>query len=138
MGPEMFEKIVTSSKAWSEDEEAMQAIWSAIKGPMFSLSDREKQLGLGDKGVTTYFTPNCTNEDSDLVNRFFKLKNMEGYINRVFKVTKGGENGRDLFEIRHAAAENSVIGDREVFEMQILSSLLGTIIPFCIRSTRTF
>ena len=32
--PEMFEKIVTSSKAWSEDEEAMQAIWSAIKGPM--------------------------------------------------------------------------------------------------------
>merc|ERR1739847_131463 len=99
----MFEKIVTSSKAWSEDEEAMQAIWSAIKGPMFSLSDREKQLGLGDKGVTTYFTPNCTNEDSDLVNRFFKL-------------TKGGENGRDLFEIRHAAAENSVIGDREVFE----------------------
>ena len=82
----------------------------------FSLSDREKQLGLGDKGVTTYFTPNCTNEDSDLVNRFFKLKNMEGYINRVFKVAKGGENGRDLFEIRHAAAESSVIGDREVFE----------------------
>ena len=32
--PEMFEKIVTASKAWSEDEEAMQAIWSAIKGPM--------------------------------------------------------------------------------------------------------
>jgi len=114
--PEMFEKIVTSSKAWSEDEEAMQAIWSAIKGPMFSLSDREKQLGLDDKGVTTYFTPNCTNEDSDLVNRFFKLKNMEGYINRVFKVTKGGENGRDLFEIRHAAAESSVIGERQVFE----------------------
>ena len=82
----------------------------------FSLSDREKQLGLGDKGVTTYFTPNCTNEDSDLVNRFFKLKNMEGYINRVFKVTKGGENGRDLFEIRHAAAESSVIGEKQVFE----------------------
>ena len=41
---------------------------------------------------------------------------MEGYINRVFKVTKGGENGRDLFEIRHAAAESSVIGERQVFE----------------------
>lgn len=34
--PEMFEKIVKSSNAWSEDEEAMQAIWSAIKGPMVS------------------------------------------------------------------------------------------------------
>ena len=32
--PEMFEKIVTASKAWSEDEVAMQEIWSAIKGPM--------------------------------------------------------------------------------------------------------
>ena len=41
---------------------------------------------------------------------------MEGYINRVFKVTKGGEDGRDLFEIRHAAAESSVIGERQVFE----------------------
>jgi len=114
--PEMFEKIIKASKAWADDEETMQTLWNSIKGPMFSLSDREKQLGLGDKGVTTYFTPNCTNEDSDLVNRFFKQINMEGYINRVFKVTKGGEDGRDLFEIRHAAAESSVIGERQVFE----------------------
>ena len=41
---------------------------------------------------------------------------MEGYINRVLKVSKGGENGRDLYEIRHAAAENSLMGDRKVFE----------------------
>ena len=39
-----------------------------------------------------------------------------GYINRVIKVEKGGENGRNLYEIRHAAAENSVIGERKVFE----------------------
>ena len=47
------------SKAWSEDEGNMQKIWSLVKGPMFSLDDREKQLGLGSKGVSTYFTPNC-------------------------------------------------------------------------------
>ena len=41
---------------------------------------------------------------------------MEGYINRVFKVPKEGDDGRDLFEIRHAAAENSVISERQVFE----------------------
>lgn len=94
----------------------MEQLWSAVKGPMFSLSDKEKQLGLGDKGITTYFTPNCNQADADLVNRFFKHINMEGYINRVLKVSKGGENGRDLFEIRHAAAENSLMGDRQVFE----------------------
>jgi len=114
--PEMFEKIVKASKAFADDGEAMETLWNAVKVPMFSLSDREKQLGLGKKGVTTYFTPNCTNEDSDLVNRFFKQNNMEGYINRVFKVPKEGDDGRDLFEIRHAAAENSVISERQVFE----------------------
>ena len=39
-----------------------------------------------------------------------------GYINRVIKVEKGGENGRNLYEIRHAAAENSVMMERKVFE----------------------
>ncbi len=34
--------------------------------------------------VTKHFS-NCTNEDSDKINRFFKENNIEGYINRVFK-----------------------------------------------------
>ena len=50
-----------------------------------SLSEKEQTLGLGDKGVTKYFSSNCTKEDSDKINRFFKEKNIEGYINRVFK-----------------------------------------------------
>jgi len=116
MLPENFESIVKGSKAWSEDEGNMQKIWSSVKGPMFSLDDREKQLGLGSKGVTTYFTPNCNQDDADLVGRFFKHSNMEGYINRVIKVEKGGEDNRNLYEIRHAAAENSIMEKRIVFE----------------------
>ena len=91
----------------------MEELWSLVKEPLFSLSDREKQLGLGKKGITTYFTPNCDQNDAEKVNRFFKHINMEGYMNRVVKVCGGGENGRDLFEIRHAAAENSLMGDRQ-------------------------
>merc|ERR1712012_145325 len=71
---------------------------------------------MGSKGVTTYFTPNCNQDDADLVGRFFKHSNMEGYINRVIKVEKGGEDNRNLYEIRHAAAENSVMMERKVFE----------------------
>lgn len=114
--PEVFEKIVKASKAWLEDAATMEELWSMVKKPMFSLTDREKQLGLGAKGVSTYFTPNCTSEDSDLVNRFFKSINLEGYINRVIKTTKGGESGRDLYEIRHAAAQNSTMVEKQVFE----------------------
>ena len=108
--------MVKASKAWADDQATMEELWAAVKGPMFSLSDREKQLGLGLKGVTTYFTPNCTNEDSDKINRFFKHINLEGYINRVIKTSKGGDNGRDLYEIRHAASDTSVISEKQVFE----------------------
>jgi len=114
--PEHLEAIVKGSKAYADDPETMQKIWASIKDPLFSLDDRQKQLGLGSKGVSTYFTPNCTQEDADLVNGFFKDIDMEGYINRVIKVEKGGENGRNLYEIRHAAAENSVMMERKVFE----------------------
>ena len=44
---------------------------------MFNLEGKYKQLGLGDKGVTTYFTPNCDQEDAELVNRYMKSKNIE-------------------------------------------------------------
>ena len=45
---------------------------------MYSLSDREKQLGLGEKGVTKYFTSNCDAKDSDVINAYLKHKNIEG------------------------------------------------------------
>ena len=37
---------------------------------MYKLTDRQKQLGLGAKGVTKYFSDNCGQEDSDKINRF--------------------------------------------------------------------
>ena len=114
--PEVLEKIIKSSKAWTEDQSTMEELWSLVKEPMFSLNDREKQLGLGQKGITTYFTPNCTSEDSDKINKFFKSINLEGYINRVIKTSKGGDGGRDLYEIRHAASDSSVIKDKQIFE----------------------
>lgn len=67
----------------------MQKIWSSVKAPLFSLDDREKQLGLGSKGVSTYFTPNCNQEDAELVNRFFKDIDMEGmndFKNKYFYI----------------------------------------------------
>ncbi len=45
---------------------------------MYSLSEREKQLGMGDKGITKYFSPNCDTSDSDIVNKYLKAKSIEG------------------------------------------------------------
>ena len=75
--PLQFEAIVTGSKAFENNPITMQNIWSSVKGPMFNFQERYKQLGLGEKGVTTYFTPNCDLEDAELVNRYMKSKSIE-------------------------------------------------------------
>eukprot|EP00095_Tigriopus_kingsejongensis_P000284 maker-scaffold816_size93094-snap-gene-0.13 protein:Tk00284 transcript:maker-scaffold816_size93094-snap-gene-0.13-mRNA-1 annotation:"AGAP004394-PA" len=99
---EKFEAIVLTSAAFKADGKAMQEIWDSIKLRMYSLTERQKQLGLGAKGVTKYFSDNCTTEDSDKVNRFFKAKGLEGYINRVIKTES---EGRVVYEIRNAGVE---------------------------------
>ncbi|CAG7821096.1 unnamed protein product, partial [Allacma fusca] len=76
--------------------------WDEIKQRVHSLSEREKQLGLGEKGITTYFSDNCTFDDAELLNRFMKSKNMEAYITRVFKTVKGSVTH---YEIRSASVE---------------------------------
>ena len=103
MEEERMELLVKSSQAYKSSPEKMEALWQSVKGPLFSLSDQEKQLGLGEKGITKYFTPNCQLADSQTVNQFMKTKNLEGYISRVIKTV---EAGKTVYEIRHAGVEN--------------------------------
>lgn len=99
-----FEALVRSSKAWADDRETMEVIWSSCKDAIYSLTDKEKQLGLADKGVSTYFSANCEQVDADRINRFFKAKQIEGYINRAFKTTA---DGKTRYEIRNAGGAQS-------------------------------
>ena len=110
MEEERMELLVRSSKAYKESPEMMEALWQSVKGPMFSLTDQEKQLGLGEKGITKYFTPNCQLADSQRVNQFMKTKNLEGYISRVIKTE---DAGKTVYEIRHAAVENKELYQEE-------------------------
>lgn len=65
-------------------------LWDAIKLSVYDLSTRRQQLGLGDKGITTYFSNDCTSEDADIVNRYFTSVHMEAYNNRVIKSVVDG------------------------------------------------
>jgi hypothetical protein len=49
MFQEKVEAIVLNSAAAMSDSEGMGALWDGVKERMFSLSDGEKHLGLGDK-----------------------------------------------------------------------------------------
>ena len=44
-----LEALVHGAKFQSMTEEQLETKWKAIRDSMYSLSDREKQLGLGDK-----------------------------------------------------------------------------------------
>lgn len=102
LGVEQFELIVKSSKAYKSDTQTLDGLWGKCKKPIYHLTDRTKSLGLADHGVTTYFSDNCTKEDSDFVNEWLKLKKLEGYICRTFKTVAGGKK---TYEIKLASVE---------------------------------
>lgn len=99
---DQFELIVKSSKAYKTETDTLEGLWNKCKKPIFHLTDRTKSLGLADHGVTTYFSDNCSKEDSDFVNEWLKLKKIEGYICRTFKTEV---DGKKTYEIKLASVE---------------------------------
>ncbi|XP_015584964.1 dipeptidyl peptidase 3 isoform X2 [Cephus cinctus] len=107
---ERFELIVKASKAYTEQPKEIETIWSTIQENIFSLEERLKSLGLGDKGITTYFSSNCTAEDAEIVNEFMQSKGLESYNARCFKTTEPCADStdkkfRNVYEIRLASVE---------------------------------
>ncbi|XP_017883597.1 dipeptidyl peptidase 3 isoform X2 [Ceratina calcarata] len=99
-----FEAVVKVSKAYKNDSETANVIWNKIKDIMYSLEGKLKSLGLGEKGITTYFSANCTEKDAQLVNNFMQSKGLESYNARCFKTTNKGDN-MDVYEIRLASVK---------------------------------
>lgn len=112
---EKFEQIVKGSKAWSDDTETMSKIWGSVRDVIWSVNDYEKQLGLGDKGVTKYFSSNCNQDDADKVSSYLKKKGLEAWMTRVIKTVDPKDN-KPIYEIRSAAVNQSVEIEREDFE----------------------
>ncbi|XP_047986540.1 dipeptidyl peptidase 3 isoform X2 [Leguminivora glycinivorella] len=102
---ESFDIIVKASKAYENDTTHITKLWQNTQNAIYSLAPRLTSLGLADKGITTYFSSNCTKEDSDLVNEWMKTKRIEAYICRTFKTT--AQDGLPLFTIRYASVDTS-------------------------------
>lgn len=106
----VFELIVKTSKAYKNNPKEIQDIWDNISNALYSLDGKLKSLGLSDKGVTTYFSANCTKEDADRVNAFMQHKGLESCNARCFKtVVRDTTSNRnvDLYEIKLASVETS-------------------------------
>uniref|UniRef100_H2L990 Dipeptidyl peptidase 3 n=1 Tax=Oryzias latipes TaxID=8090 RepID=H2L990_ORYLA len=102
-----LEALVRASQAFQEKPVEMEALWNSSSTLIYSLEDRQKQLGLGDKGITTYFSGNCTLEDAELAQRFLDSKKLSAYNTRLFKRNDGG---KVCYEVRLASAvEKNVV-----------------------------
>ena len=89
LSADKLEIFLFATKAFQTNVD-LTKVWNRIKNMMYDLSPKKCHLGLGDKGTTTYFSSNCTSEDADIVNRYFKSIQMEGYNNRVMKTEVNG------------------------------------------------
>uniref|UniRef100_A0A8C9X434 Dipeptidyl peptidase 3 n=1 Tax=Sander lucioperca TaxID=283035 RepID=A0A8C9X434_SANLU len=66
--------VVKASQAFQDQPTEMEALWDSCSCLLYSLEDRKKQLGLGDKGISTYFSGNCCLEDAELAQKFLDSK----------------------------------------------------------------
>ncbi|XP_035289426.1 dipeptidyl peptidase 3 isoform X3 [Anguilla anguilla] len=100
---EKVKALVWQSQAFQENRTEMEALWNSCAHLMYSLEDKQKQLGLGDKGITTYFSGNCCLEDAELAQKFLDSKNLSAYNTRLFK--EGAAEGKRCYQVRLASAE---------------------------------
>ena len=103
-----MELIIKSSKAYEQNKDEISRLWNLLIDPIFLLNDDIKSLGLKGKGITTYFSNNCTQADADLVTEWMKTKKLEAYMSRTFKTVNADRKAN--YEIRLASAEH---GDAE-------------------------
>ncbi|KAK7925906.1 hypothetical protein WMY93_008216 [Mugilogobius chulae] len=96
-----FKALIWGSQAFQEQPKEMTALWDSCSGLLYSLDNKQKQLGLGDKGITTYFSGNCGLEDAEVAQKFLDSKKLSAYNTRLFKKEDGGKT---CYEVRLASA----------------------------------
>lgn len=99
---EKFKALVWESLAFKENPSGTEVLWNSCCEPLYSLEEKQKQLGLGEKGITAYFSGNCCLEDAEFAQKFLDSKNLSAYNTRLFKTEV---DGKRCYEVRLASGK---------------------------------
>lgn len=86
---EKFMRLVMSTEAYSQEPKVIEKLMELCADPAYSLTDKNKQLGLGDDGISTYFSSNCTKTDAERIQKFLDSNSISAYNTRLFKTEDG-------------------------------------------------
>ncbi|XP_038072847.1 dipeptidyl peptidase 3-like [Patiria miniata] len=95
--------LLKASAAYASDPSYLDELISRCGDAILTLSKKTQQLGLGDDGISTYFSGNCTMADAELAKRFMLEKKIDAYNTRLFK--SKGADGKFEYEVRLASAQ---------------------------------
>jgi len=118
VGPEKFELFLSYSKACPLK---LTELWSECCDRMYSLTPRQRQMGLGEtKGITTYFSANCNAADAKLANSFLDSIELSAYNTRLFKSDDDNNNGTasSSYTIRLASSSKEEYEGKRVYEYE--------------------
>lgn len=98
---EKLQSIVLASKASKKCPTLVKNLWDSCSGAIYNMSMRVRELGIGEKGLSTYYSSNVTEKDISLVQEFMVEKKLSPYNTRLFKLDE------NKYELRHASVETS-------------------------------
>jgi dipeptidyl-peptidase-3 len=121
LGKSGFRKIVEAAAGRMTDAEkkAVLELLDSCLDKVYSLEEKEKMLNFPEMGTSTYYSPNVTKNEIDLVQKFMEEKKISPYNTRLFKT------GDNQLEIRIASAVKGKDVPSEHFEGYNISIKFG-------------
>jgi len=93
--------IIWESEAFKHHSVLMEPLWGECSVAMYNIDPQFQELGLEDKGISTYYSSNCTKKDLEVVGEFMKEKDISPYNTRLFKTFDS--DGNPVYELRLAS-----------------------------------